>query len=563
MENKKPLLAIALLCAAGVAQAGEKEELLKLRNTTTSLIKQLVKQGVLTSRQAEDMIKQAEADAEQQAAQAKAESGGKAADSTDADEVRVTYVPDFVKDEIRQQVRAELKNDVVGDVLEKAKKEQWGIPDALPDWVRRIKFSGDIRLREEFQFFGQDNQVFSYPDFQFINQNGGFSSVISQRLPDSAFINTTRDRNALRERFRLSIDAKIAEGWDANIRLATGNIRNPISTNQDLGNTGGKLQFSVDRAFIKYNAYDDNKLNWFTFAGGRIQNPWFTANSEIVWDRDLSFEGIAGTVRHRFASKSLVDQYAESAPTVFLTGGIFPLETSSDLGSDTKWFFGGQLGLDWGFKDQDSLKAGLAYYDYQNIRAKLNRTVNNDCNNDNIENVQSAPQFLQFGNTLTGICINQSTGFADFFGLASDYKIINANVAYDLANFAPIHITVSGDYAKNIGYSLIDNPITPLDTDEQTDAWQFRLDVGWPNIDHAGNWNVFATYKRIERDAVLDAFTDSNFHLGGTNARGWTIGGNYGLTKRVWLTGRWLSTSVVTGPTFDVDVLLLDLNTRF
>jgi len=563
MENKKPLLAIALLCAAGVAQAGEKEELLKLRNTTTSLIKQLVKQGVLTSQQAEDMIKQAEADAEQQAAQAKAESGGKAVDSADADEVRVTYVPDFVKDEIRQQVRAELKNDVVGDVLEKAKKEQWGIPDALPEWVRRIKFSGDIRLQESFQFYGSQNQPFSYFNFQSINERGGILASGQE-----AFLNTTRDRNSLRERLRLSIDAKISEGWDANVRLATGNIRSPVSTNSDLGNTGGKLQFSVDRAFIKYNAYDDNKLNWFTFAGGRIQNPWFTGNSELIWDRDLSFEGLAGTVRHRFSSESLADQFGESAPTVFLTGGIFPLQTPSLLGSDAKWFFGGQLGVDWGFKDQDALKAGVGYYDYQNIEAVLNTNTVNTCDTNSIDNNQSVPQFLQFGNSLTSICnegtINNPGGAGGLLGLAADYNIINANVEYDIANFAPIHIKVSGDFAKNIGFDRAAIfATTGQDIEEQTDAWQFRLDVGWPSIDRSGHWSVFATYKRIERDALLDAFTNSNFHLGGTNARGWILGGNYGLTKHVWLTGRWFSTSVITGPTFDVDVLLLDLNTRF
>jgi TPP-dependent pyruvate/acetoin dehydrogenase alpha subunit len=89
MGINKPLLALALLCAAGVSQAGEKEELLKLRNTTTNLIKQLVKQGILTEKMSEEMIKQAETDAEQQTAQAKA-SPSNAKEAVPADEVRVT-----------------------------------------------------------------------------------------------------------------------------------------------------------------------------------------------------------------------------------------------------------------------------------------------------------------------------------------------------------------------------------------------------------------------------------------------------------------------------------------
>ncbi len=31
---------------------------------------------------------------------------------------------------------------------------------------------------------------------------------------------------------------------------------------------------------------------------------------------------------------------------------------------------------------------------------------------------------------------------------------------------------------------------------------------------------------------------------GGTNSKGWFIGGNYGLMKNVWLTGRWLTADV-------------------
>lgn len=65
MDTTKQLLALAFCSLVSVAQAGEKEELLKLRNTTTNLIKELVKQGVLTDQVADEMIKKAESDAGQ------------------------------------------------------------------------------------------------------------------------------------------------------------------------------------------------------------------------------------------------------------------------------------------------------------------------------------------------------------------------------------------------------------------------------------------------------------------------------------------------------------------
>ena len=579
MDHKKPLIALALLCVAGLSQAGEKEELLKLRNTTTSLIKQLVKQGILTDKMATEMLKQAEIDANQQVAEAKV-SAPKEKEVVPADEVRVQHVPDFVKDEIRQQVRTELKNDVVGDVMQKAKKEKWGLPDALPDWVNRFKLSGDIRIREQSTFMASDNTASgNYWDWPTINSSGGY-----QNAGENASVNSKDDRSQARERFRLSIDANIANGLDAGVRLATGNITNPISTNQSLGNYGNRYQFNIDRAFLKYNAVDDKKFNWLTVMGGRTPNPFFTGGSEVVWDEDLSFEGLAGTVRHNFSEGGLSDSIGGKGATTYATFGIFPLQASSGMSARDKWLLGGQAGLDWGFDNQDSLKFASAYYDYQNIKAvpdpRLN-IVGSSCAGNTSMSGQSAPQFMQFGNTLTPICNANSVGDLGLMGLASDYKILNFNALYDIALFSPHHVKLSADYAKNIGFSandiqkryksyyvagLLSQP--SLQTVD-TNAWQVKADIGWPKIDVAGHWSVFGLYKYVGSDAVLDAYTDSDFHqagasnLGGTNVKGWVVGGNYGLMKNVWLTGKWFSGNVISGPQFGVDMMQLDLNTHF
>jgi hypothetical protein len=582
MYNKKPLLALALLCAAGLTQAGEKEELLKLRNTTTNLIKQLVKQGVITEKTAQDMIKQAEADADQQVAEAKETAGKQAPASKEvvpADEVRVAYVPDFVKDEIRQQVRSELREEVVGDVMAKAKKEQWGLPGALPEWVNRFKLSGDLRLREQSEFMATDNVQGVYENWQAVNDRGGETAAANN---GEQFLNTNKDRYRIRERLRLGIDAQVAEGLVAGIRLSTGNIKNPTSTNQTLGNYGDRYDFRVDRAFLKYDLVDDKKFSWLTLAGGRIVNPFFTGGSELVWDEDLSFEGAAATVRHKFGSTDGLASIGSAGPTVFATAGAFPLQESAFTAKD-KWLFGGQTGLDWGFANQDNLKVGVGYFDYRNIQARPNTSVIPGINNcsafNNANNIFSKPDFMQYGNTLTPICSESTTTtpLYGLVGLAADYKILNINAEYDLAAFAPHHLKFSADYAKNIGFNLKDmqkrystfgllpngGVLQGTTFKEETNAWQVRADLGWPKTDLAGHWNVFTLYKYLERDSVLDAYTDSDFHLGGTNVKGWIVGGNYGLVKNVWLTGKWLSGNVITGPQYGVDILQVDVNTRF
>lgn len=581
MDHKKPLLALALLCAAGLTQAGEKEELLKLRNTTTNLIKQLVKQGILSEKTAQEMIKQADADADKQVAEAKA---AEPKETVPNDEVRVAYVPDFVKDEIRQQVRSDLREEVVSDVMQKAKKEQWGIPNALPEWVRKFKLSGDMRIREQSSFMASDNAPNgTYLDWPNINAVGGLGNAFFLG-PNGYALNTQGDLNQARERVRLGIDVNIAEGFDAGMRLATGNIRDPVSTNQTMGNYDNRYDFNIDRAYLKYTKFDDNKFNWLTVMAGRTPNPFFTGGSGVVWDEDLSFEGIFGTVRHQLGKSEIVDASGGKGPTVFTTAGIFPLQASTGLSTRDKWLVGGQAGLDWGLDNQDIAQLGVAYYSYQNLTAvsNTNQANNFDCAFNSAEMTQSVPQFMQGGNTLASICNNQiiveggnivtTPGLA---GLASNYNILNINAVYDMALFAPTHIKFSADYAKNLNYSISSeyrdiyvNGGTPLGQAGQlpageTNAFQVRTDVGWPKFDAFGKWSVFTYYKYVERDAVLDAFTDSDFHLGGTNVKGWTIGGNYGLVKNVWLTGRWLSGNVISGANYGVDVMQLDLNTRF
>jgi len=592
MDNKQQLLAFALCGLVSLAQAGEKEELLKLRNTTTNLIKELVKQGVLTEKVADEMIKRAEADAEKQAAnQAKA---GGATDATPAEpgEVRVPYVPDFVKDEIRQQVRSELRADVTQDVIKEAKTQQWGVPSALPDWINRFKLSGDLRLRSQGDYMAPGNigPVYGVGYYNYQAINNGASAI--NDLSNDAFYNTTTGRQWFRERLRLAIDAKINDSLKTGIRLATGNIPNPVSTNQTLGNYGGQYQFNLDRAFLKYEAVDTDGYKWLTVAGGRTQNPWFvgggefTGGSELVWDADLSFEGLYSTARHNLSSSDGIAEKSDSSRSVFMTVGAFPLQDSinnrataggafsQSQSSHNKWMFGGQTGLEWGFDNQDVFSMAAAYYDYQNIKASVNNSqnlvnigtsqnpsyVNSNCGINTANSNQSVPQFMQGGNSLTSIC--ETNGFVGLAGLASDFKIVNVNGSYNMAMFAPYHVVLAGDFAKNIG-NVMRNTALLNPYNSGTTAWQVRMDAGWPKVDRNGQWNVFAQYRYIESNAVLDAYTDSDFHLGGTNAKGWSMGGNYGIMKNTWLTGRWLSTDVITGPKWGIDTLQLDINTRF
>ncbi len=566
--------------------SSEREELLTLKNTTVNLIDVFVQQGLLDKDKASQLVKAAETKAQATTKQELAKEASQVVEDATKNpkRVRVTYVPDFVKEEIRKQVILDLKGEVVAEVKADAKEEAWGVPAALPDWINRIKITGDARLRAQEDFYADNNpnqNVLNNPyyDYLAINKDGGH---LAARSKNEELQNTSADRLRFRERFRLGIDAQVTDELKAGVRLSTTNQLSPVSSNQTLGNTGQSFQVAIDRAYIHYDFLDKNKTDWFSIYAGRIANPWMS--TDLLYSPDLSFEGVAGTFRWRFNQSDLnikhfhaydpsarfgLQQGPQTPDTIFMTLGAFPLQESNFSTAD-KWLFGGQIGVDWLVRNDDRLKVAAAYYDYENVNARSNKR--NSFTND-----WTAPQFMQKGNSLVPINVNDgfnnrctdaqsSTGQACLYGLASEFKIFNATAMYDFSGFGDTHVLFTADYAKNLGFDQarilkeFKQNITP-----KTNAYQVRLDVGNPEIKRLNDWSTFVSYRYLERDAVFDAYTDSIFHQGGTNAKGWILGANYGIAKNTWLNLRWFSTESIEDvqkQPLSIDTVTLDLNVR-
>ena len=77
------------------------------------------------------------------------------------------------------------------------------------------------------------------------------------------------------------------------------------------------------------------------------------------------------------------------------------------------------------------------------------------------------------------------------------------------------------------------------------------------------DWDFGVNYRYVESDAVIDGFCDSDFGGGGTNLKGWSIGGNLALSKNVFIGARWFNANAIAGPTYQSDILQIDLNARF
>jgi len=472
------------------------------------LIELLKKKGVISGTEADQL---------KQRAAAKAEGTSSKGDSPEP-AMDTEEMADQVAKKIEKQVKDQIKTEMANSdqmFLER-------IYVSVPEWTRRIRWNGDVRLRYEGIFYDPYNADFLDP------------------ADPTQLMNSREDRNRLRYRSRLGLTAEVTNQVETGFRLATGNTGDPVSTNETVGDYFNKDQIVLDLAYLKIQPIPS--LPETLFWGGRIPNPWFS--TDMVWDNDLNFEGLALNV----------DFYATDWLRPILTGGCFPLQ-EEEWYSD-KYMTGAQLGFEVKPRKDLTLTLGTAYYDYRNIQGEINDPLNPG------ETDWTAPLSLQKGNSLMDI--DPEVGSIKT-ALAGDYTLINVTGKFDIALFHPVHVVLVGDYVENIGFDAgeVARRLEEEKWPEETVGYNAGIEVGHPKVRNFSEWNVAFYYRYLEADAVLDAFTDSDFHLGGTNAKGWILNTQFGLTKNLWLAAKWNTSDEIEGPPLAIDVLQVDLNASF
>ncbi|TXT32009.1 MAG: hypothetical protein FD131_571 [Rhodocyclaceae bacterium] len=534
---------VGMLAAGQPAFADDRESLETLRETTLNLIDALVEQGIFSREKADAMVK---------AAQSKAAKTVTREKSKSAAPVRVQYVPETVKNEIRDQLRQE--------VLAQAKAERWAEPNAVPSWLDRIKWEGDMRVRYQMEEFAKSN---ASPDDYYLETLTSTPNTTRAAgfIPASA--NSTHDRERFRVRARLGMLAKVSDDWSAGVRLATGTTSDRVSTNQTMGQDFNKYQFLVDRAYVKYDP-----VEWLSVTGGRVPNPWLS--TDLVWDEDLNFEGFAATLKPSFAN-------GDFRP--FLTIGAFPLREDGPPSKSSRWLRGAQLGAKWQLVPNTRLSFGLALYDYYNLEGSPETQANYQSyklgGSATYGQYEYGSGMRQKGNTLFNTAPTYACtvgGDCDpIWGLASKFRPVNLTASLDLAHFDPVHVVLTADYVKNTAFdrSEIQRRTGVALTDGKDYGYLFKLAVGMPKLAQRHDWQGSFAYRYLGSDATVDAFTDSDFGLGGTNLKGYQLGLNYGVDQNAWLSLRWMSAQSIESFSLDpahrfgVDLLQADVNVRF
>jgi len=303
----------------------------------------------------------------------------------------------------------------------------------------------------------------------------------------SGSVKWKKGRDRQRIRARLMLEAIINGDWDVAFRLASGEksiladegemFADPVSSNQTLKQNFSSKDIWLDLAYFHWHPASREGLNVY---GGKIKNPFYTVGkNQLVWDSDLNPEGVAATYAIPLGKRD----------TLHITGGAFWVDESSSGVDTSLWGIQGYIKHALG--NPDYVLAGVSYWDYANIQGKTDTYG------------------ILAGNT------PDSTGSK----WASDYDIIEFFSEYG-TKISSMPVTVFGNWVKN----------TVAISGEDT-GWLIGATLN--KAKEPGSWELSYDYRDIEADAVLGAFTDSDFIGGGTDGEGHRFGLKYQLAKNL------------------------------
>ena len=540
------------------------------------LLDLLVQKKIVSPKQARELFRETEVATPSRRAHV-APVGEEAAPPAKSGEIRVTYVPQFVRRQIADEVRAQ--------VMTEAQTEGWAAPNALPEWTQRFRLYGDLRVRYERDSFDPGNS-FPFTNFQAINQGSPFDpQAVGAGGPNPAFLNTTENRQRERVRARLGVQAQIDDWLTGDFRISTGADQGPVSPNQTEGAPGD---------FAKYNAYIDRAyftataLNGLTVLAGRFPNPF--ATTDLLFYSELNFDGVSASYTHKITT----------ATNAYIIAGAFPiLNTAFDFSTNSSTKFAGrnsylfalQAGGQWQVKRDLLAKIGVGFFDFDGVQGVVSSPCGPPQGSTYTCNTDSTRfQYDQFGNTVFGIrdIVNfpgSTPNNPQYFGLSSKFKVLEAHPRVEITSYSPFDIAIEGEILKNLAYNradiLIRGPVNfqgpqnnfgsiPKGSNATNGLYQggdtgymFRGQIGALKIQKLWDWNVSAAYKHLETDATLDSITDSDFHLGGTNAKGYILTGSLGIARNTFLSLRYFDASVISGPQDTNQVFQLDLQSSF
>ncbi len=338
-----------------------------------------------------------------------------------------------------------------------------------------FEFSGDFRLRAEPTFGGPVDQ--------------------------------SQDRFRERVRLRFNVEAKLNDQIRGGFSLASGDLNNPISTNQTLNQYDTRKPIEIDRMYATYTP------SWFkqlTLTGGKFTYPWF--NTELVWDKDLNPEGAGETLSFNVKTPALKN--------ISIVGFQLPFAENKRTAPNNKSFYntmvyGEQLQTFWQLGPRVRLNAYESFYDwkYADSVAFSLLTANSASPDDSLLALSNTGESNSIAtvtstNAITGAKTITSAQFASKFAVLDSLAELDVQTSS-----ARWPITFIGDFAqntracqnvKNIPSAAVFS--APCDPHARHGYW---LESSIGRMQKKGDWQFSYTRIVIQREAVIGAFNYS------------------------------------------------------
>jgi hypothetical protein len=310
--------------------------------------------------------------------------------------------------------------------------------------------------------------------------------------------------NRQRYRARLGIVSQVSPTVEAGMRIASGNNDDQRSTNQDFNNYFKKKDVWLDRAYINWHPENVPGLKLW---GGRMPQPWVkVAESELVWDNDVNPEGFAAQYNKKFGDTN-----------VFGSGGYFTVKDNvtgfgPDFSNDLKLYYA-QVGANlYPFKDY-KLTIGTSVFHYYKDSFS---TPGSPGAAPASAPAYTAVQLEANGNTSTQFQLYEGFAQLDIIGL-------------------PLPLSLYSQYVHNANAN---GPQSDKDAGYMVGFITRVWDIG-----------INYQYRDVERNAVVGAFTDSDFGGGFTASRGSKLQLNYNIAKNFqFVTTYFLTESNASNP---------------
>jgi hypothetical protein len=326
-------------------------------------------------------------------------------------------------------------------------------------WADSVAFKGDIRYR--YETIADDSKL------------------------DADKETYTRQRDRIRA--RLGAEAKANANLKVGIRTSTGQS-DPVSGNQTIGDGFGKKDFKLDLGYFDYSFLPDAPDAELHVIGGKMNNPFMTVSDDLVWDGDLTPEGVA-----------IKGQKTAGRVTFYGNGGYMWVQERSD--TDDSMLYAGQAAVRMQFMPEVALTLGVAYYDFTNLKG--NNVVDWEGKNN------------AYGNSTQKGTISGSTTNKAW---KTEYT--------PLVPFAQLDLYVGGKPLSFHAQQISNSEADDLDSG-------YVVGVSYGKAKNVKTYEIGYSYAELEKDATVGMFTDSDRWGGGTDGQGHKVYAKYQVMKNL------------------------------